>query len=488
VRTLFRLFRLKPYGNQLIDGMAELWLLLAAVNIVAIAICDAIAWAYFGYTTAHGVAAYFAAGLAGVIVFTLVGSLDAMFIMHDRSRGRTWLAFGARVVLVVLTFTVTAPFLTQLFFARDIQAAIARRNEQTIASRRAQLAASFDNRSSETRAMLSLRQRDLEKEIAGSGTSGRYGKGPTAAAIENEIQQLQAQIAATERNKSAELQGFDTDPARYGADVLREGPQTRAATVAELQRSESFRTTQLTIKAFLVFMFLGLVCLKLFQPESVRIYYSAQLQSAYTRLKSGVFNNWIDSREHGEMTPVRFADWYENDQQMRDVTDRLRDQTALAIERLKAQEDAVRVLHDTLQQDIARMHADLGTVVETSTALEQELVAREQELTTVAAKVTEEQQALDDFRYDLAVDLSLRDQQLLIASRTKTVAKLAEHRADAARLAATVGRLRHRLESTRAYENQLRSSLDAAGTESTALTQALQTARQRRLADILAAV
>ena len=492
MKTLLRLFRLKPYGNQLIDGMAELWLLLAAVNIAAIAICDAIAWAYFGYTTAHGYAAYIAAALAGVIVFTLVGSLDAMFIMHDRSRKRTGLlhrdhlAFAARVVLVVLTFTVTAPFLTQLFFARDIQASIARHNEQRIAAKRAQIERSFDDRINESRAFLSLRQGDLEKEIAGSGASGLYGKGPTAAAIENEIAHLQRDMSATERMKAAELQSFDDNPARYGVDVLREGPETRARAVAELEKSASFRATQRTIKAFLLFMFLGLVCLKLFQPESVRIYYSAQLQSAYTRLKSGVFDNWIDSREHGEMTPVRFADWYENDQQVRDVTDRLRDQTALAVERLRAQEDAVRVLHDTLQQDIARMNAGLAASTETNDAVEHELLAREQELSALTAKIAEEQQALEDFRYDLAGDLPLRDQQLLIATRSKTMSKLAEHRAEAVRINATVTRLRHRLESSRTYEQQLRSSLDGANTEIAALSQALQTARQRRLADILA--
>ena len=137
LKTLSRLFTLKPYGNHLIDGMTELWLFLAAVNIVSIALCDAIAWAYFGYTTSQGAAAYITAGLAGIIVFTLVGSLDAMFIMHDRSeRTGAWrerAAVAARVILVILTFTVTAPFLTQLFFARDIAANIQQRNEATIA-------------------------------------------------------------------------------------------------------------------------------------------------------------------------------------------------------------------------------------------------------------------------------------------------------------------------------------------------------------------
>ncbi|MGZ8868870.1 MAG: DUF4407 domain-containing protein, partial [Thermoanaerobaculia bacterium] len=177
LKTLSRLFTLKPYGNHLVDGVTETWLLLAAVNILSIAFCDAVAWAYFGYTTAHGWAAYATAAIAGLIVLTLVGSLDAMFIMHDRSNGRNVLrerlAVAARVVLVILTFTVTAPFLTQLFFARDIEASIKRRNEQTIGVRRAQIAE-----------RLSQRQRDLEKEIAGAGASGRFGKGPTAAAIE----------------------------------------------------------------------------------------------------------------------------------------------------------------------------------------------------------------------------------------------------------------------------------------------------------------
>ncbi|HEX6178043.1 MAG TPA: hypothetical protein VF057_06765, partial [Thermoanaerobaculia bacterium] len=85
-RTLSKLFRLKPYDNHLVDGMAELWLFLAAINIASIALCDAIAWAYFGYTTAQGIAAWLAAALAGAVVFALVGSLDAMFVMQDRAR------------------------------------------------------------------------------------------------------------------------------------------------------------------------------------------------------------------------------------------------------------------------------------------------------------------------------------------------------------------------------------------------------------------
>jgi hypothetical protein len=455
-RTLTKLLTLKPYGNELIDGVAQIWLVLAALNIASIAFCDAIAWAYFGFTTTQGPAAWAVAAIAGLIVFMLVGSVDAMFVMHDRSDRRNArreaLAVAARIVLVILTFTVTAPFLTQLFFARDIEAGIQRQNEQTIAAKRHPIAA-----------RLAARQNDLEKEIAGRGASGRYGRGPTAAAIETEIGALQS-----------ELRAFDQTPpevlaTRYGIDLVREGPDTRARVLAEMERSESFRATRLTIKAFLVFMFLGLLCLKLFQPESVRIYYSGRLQAARAAIDPAEYPRVPD------MKPIRFAEWYEGDQRVRELT-----------ERVQTQENAVRVLQETLRNDIARMDEDLSGSAKNSDELEQQVASVEHDLVAVTARIAEDQQALDDFRYDeLAGELALRDQQLLIASRARTVRKLAEHRAEAARLGTTLNRLRHRLETMRAYESQLRQSLSVARQEAAALTTGLQESRQRRVGEIL---
>ncbi|HEX8153361.1 MAG TPA: DUF4407 domain-containing protein [Thermoanaerobaculia bacterium] len=501
--TLRKLLTLKPYGNEMLDGMAAIWLVLARVNIASIALCDAVAWGYFAYTTTRGAVAYTSAAIAGLIVFLLVASVDAMFVMHDKTQHerdakrirRDHLAVAARIVLVILTFTVTAPFLTQLFFARDIEANIRRRNEQTIAAKRAEVVARFDQRANALRTQATARQRDLESEIAGSGRSGRYGAGPTAAAIEREIAELQTNLAATEAAKTAELRAFDEavqSPEvlanRYGIDLVREGPETRARVVAEMERSATFRATRRTIKAFLIFMFLGLVCLKLFQPESVRIYYSARLQAAYARFRAGVFDHRLDPHEQpgaAGMSPVRFADWYENDQQVRDATDRLRDQTASAVERMKTQEDAVRVLHETLRNDLGRMHEELAAGSNTNEELEQQVAAARHELDVLTTKIAGQQQALDDFRYDVGDDLSLADQQLLLGTRTRTIRTLAENRAAAARLAASLDRLTRRLDVNRAYENQLRESIAAAGTEMSALTKALQDARQKRLADIL---
>jgi hypothetical protein len=515
LKTLSKLFRLKPYGNQLVDGMSEVWMLLAAINIAAIALCDAVAWGYFGYTTTQGWVAWLTAGVAGLIVLTLVGSLDAMFVMHDRTRRKnlksaaepatTWqrlrrnirrdhLAMAARVVLVILTFTVTAPFLTQLFFARDIAASIQRSNEGRVAATRAGLQSSYDSRLERSQQRLATRQRDLEREIAGSGTSGRYGKGPTAGAIEQEIDTLKQDIGRLTAARNSELANYDAAAARpealasrYGVDLVREGPDTRARVIAELEQSPSFRATRRTIKAFLLFMFLGLVCLKLFQPESVRIYYSAELQAAYSRLQAGAFDHRLDSREQqsaGGMTPVRFADWYENDQQLREVTDRLREQTSLAVERLRAQEEAVELLQQTLRSDLARTQEDLATAAKRGDELEQQVTAARQELGALNARIAEERQQLADFRYDTDEELSLRDQQLLISSRNRTARLLGEHQAAAARLTASLTTLTQRLEANRAWEHQLRLSLATAGSEATALSGALHEARQKRIADL----
>ena len=518
MKKFAKLFSLKPYGSELLDGVAEVWLLFAALNIASIALCDALAWGYFAYTTATGYAAYLAAAVAGVVVLMLVGSVDAMFVMHDRTRRtkttastdqaptfrgrirgrlhRDHVAIVARIILVILTFTVTAPFLTQLFFARDIESTIRRRNEQTVATARARMIASFDTKTSELRAQLSARQRDLATEIAGAGSSGRYGRGPTAEAIEAEVRSLERHIVATNEAKAAETGAFDRAVGtselanRYGVDIVEQGPDTRASVIAELERSASFRATRRTIKAFLIFMFLGLVCLKLFQPESVRIYYNARLQAAYARMRAGAFDHRLDPRERsaaGGMNPIRFADWYENDQEVRDATDRLRDQTASAIERLKTQEEALRVLHETLHADMSRMQSDLESSRTRSEELERQVATYQNELSALNAKIAEEQQALDDFRFDLAGDLPLRDQQLLISSRTRTVKRLAERRSAAAGLTVSLQRATRELDSSRVLESQLREALHAVGSEVAVLTKSLQKARQRRAMDILEA-
>jgi chromosome segregation ATPase len=76
-------------------------------------------------------------------------------------------------------------------------------------------------------------------------------------------------------------------------------------------RDYSGARTALTV--FLSFLFLGLVILKLFQPRSVTIYYSEQLQSLYTDYLQGKFDEHLDPHDRPAsgvpMTPQRFEEW-----------------------------------------------------------------------------------------------------------------------------------------------------------------------------------
>lgn len=524
MKTLIKLFTLKPYGDDLADGMAQIWLLMARLNILAVAFVDGTAWFYLGFTTSQGTGAYITGAIVGLIAFVLVGSLDASFIMHDPSErkpededddpppagapatARAWywlrhkvhrdhLAIGVRIVLVVLSFTVTAPFLTQLFFARDITAEIVRNNERTTSTKRDEIIREYDRQIDESTALLATRQNDLSAEIAGAGQSGRYGKGPTAKAIDAEIHQLQDDIAKARARKTENVAAFDTASKQpelmaklYGVDFVREGPDTRARVVSELEKSPAFRATRRTIKAFLLFLFLCLLALKFFQPASVKVYFTAKLQAAWSRLKAGIFDKQIEEAERagkGGMPPLYFADWYLNQQHVRELTDQMKQQAALQIERVKIEDETIRIVQESLATRTTRMNEDLAHATRESETIEQRLASQRTDLKVLNAKIAEQQQELDDFRHDRHEDLSLRDKQFLISGRDKTVRQLADNRAKASDLNASITRLTEQLQRNRAYEQRISASIDAAGAEAAALAKLIARSRRQKLGDIL---
>lgn len=517
MKKFFRLITLKPYGNNLTDGVVDISLFIAMLNVASVAFCDAIAWAYLGYTTAAGWAGYVSGAIAGVIALTLVGSLDATFVMHDTSHagaetppplpvgsGRIarivhWLrtnirrsqaAVGVRIVLVVLSFTVTAPFLTQLFFSRDISAAIERQNEQTLAMKRMEVAAKYDSQLMQLSSRLATRSKDLEAEVAGAGRSGRYGDGPTAQTIRAEISQLQNEIGRVQAARTAELHLFDTaSPAvrakNFGVDLQREGPDTRARVVAEMEKSPAFRATRRTIKAFLVFLFLGLVSLKLFQPAAVKVYFNAELQAAYSRLTAGLFDPQLDPREHAGagMAPLHFARWYERRQHVREVTEELRDRAAQVTERLKLREEAYGTMQQNLTSDIAKMNQDLSAAVKANEDLEQKLTAARAELTSINTSIAEQEQELHDFA-QMRDDLPLRERQFLIDGRMKASRMLSSNRVRANELTATIAKLTSQLDTSRNYCQTIGASIAQAGHDLVEVNKLVTEARRQSVRDL----
>src|SRR5437764_1861454 len=83
IKKLFRPLTLKAYDDKLTNGVVDIWLFFVRLNIAAIALCDAVAWSHLARISTPGDMGKFAAGIVGLIVLVIVGSVDASFVMHD---------------------------------------------------------------------------------------------------------------------------------------------------------------------------------------------------------------------------------------------------------------------------------------------------------------------------------------------------------------------------------------------------------------------
>jgi DNA repair exonuclease SbcCD ATPase subunit len=86
--------------------------------------------------------------------------------------------------------------------------------------------------------------------------------------------------------------------------------ETRKA-LDELRSRPENRAVELAVRMFLGFLFGGLLVLKLFEPSSVRLYFSEVLQQEYQRYLLGVFDSRLPTTEmstkaQGRMSPQRF--------------------------------------------------------------------------------------------------------------------------------------------------------------------------------------
>ena len=330
-----RRLALKPFGDKLLTRSADFWLFSARLIILTMATAEGIAWGYMGALMSRA-NPILAAATAGVFVFVLVWIIDATFMTLDLSRGfyervllgkeeSPWreklkLAGGiaARVAIVSASLFITAPFLAQAIFAEDVNEEMSRRNAGAVASKRADVERPFVARGSELRREQQLLEQQRIQEAAGIGLSGKYGRGPALETIERQLADKRGELAAVEASRTSALQHFDglTQPQleqQYGVRFLAPGVHSSGELLRDLLKSPQFTGAELAIRAFLVFLFLGLLILKVFQPRSVAVYFNEQLHSVYDEYRKGLFDNYLPEAERassgGTMDPLRFEDW-----------------------------------------------------------------------------------------------------------------------------------------------------------------------------------
>ena len=336
------LFSIKPYGNNLCTPGAKYWIVCIRLVIVVMALAEAIAWGYLGSLFGRGPVGYIAAGIAFLFVFLIIWIIDVSFVTLDMSKAHydnkimkkeetsSWLdtlkiSIGllGRVAIVVVSLSISAPFIAQIVFMQDIDNEMESRNLARVASVSDSLLAQKDLEIAQLDTLILEKENELITETAGKGESGNYGFGPVTQAMERNIQRLKDERATTIEEREEMGDAFaqlsiDEFAARYNVDLVNNGVQARAAILNSLTQNPEYKTAKRAITAFLAFIFAALVLLKLFQPRSVRIYFNEKLQDLYREYLAGTLNKWIAKEEqvteNGEprMSPLRFEDWSVN--------------------------------------------------------------------------------------------------------------------------------------------------------------------------------
>lgn len=340
-RKLISFFPFRPFGNILLTDKAAGWFRIVFILVLVMALAESLSWAYIGSTFYPGIAGYISAAVVGGFVFCLVLAVDATLMTLDRAnpsyaevlydekkskmtRLKDYGGIGARILVVSMSLLVTAPFVTQMIFSRDIRREIESVNKTVIAEVRKAIEKKHDDKIGEAQTSLAEQRDLLVKEIGGKAGSvtGQHGYGPTARAIQERITAIEAQISTLTSERSAELDSFDLALKENDNQELRDrwalvladaSPLKRGEMIQKIESTPGFQRTEIAIKSLLAFLFISLLILKIFQPRAVRIYLSEALQDEWKRYEAGAFDGWLEPGDRSvarprAMTPFRFED------------------------------------------------------------------------------------------------------------------------------------------------------------------------------------
>ena len=334
-RRVLRYVSLRPYGSNLLTPAGAFWIFAVRIAILLMASVEAISWSYAAFYLATGGIRWLAGAGAFLFTFATVCLIDASLMTLDRwarrydhrvtsepradwaDRSRDVLSIGTRVGLVALSMYITAPFLAQLMFNDDIERALGDERAAIRATARQTLLEPINTRLPALQAQLDERRSALDAEVAGAGRSGKYGDGVAArqirasmAAVEDE----RTTLTAEHQRLAGEFDGM-SDAAvaeRFKLAMPGDSFQERARALAAI-RNDSYRLTERAVQAFLGFLFVALVLLKLFEPRSVKVYFSERLQGLYRQYRGGLFDPHLEPAERSvgsaSMSALRFEDW-----------------------------------------------------------------------------------------------------------------------------------------------------------------------------------
>lgn len=240
------------------------------------------------------------------------------------------------------------------------------------------------------------------------------------------------------------------------------------------------------IKWFLAFLFLTLLTLKLFQPRSVRRYYSDELQVAWTNYLSGEYDARLSPNRQSDkhrMTPSQFVRWYETQQRGIEEVQAVKDHVANRLAILQTQREALEAVRGDRAEVMTKMREDLDAARRTKTELDQKVASAEQQLAQLRIRIADGQRELTDFKWDskMSEGLSLRDRANYVALVTDLMShkqrcerQLEQNRNSASALEREIGALEEQQAENDTYRGHITTHLMQNGEIESELRRAIE--------------
>lgn len=425
---------LSPHGAKLRTASARVWLFFAGLLVFLMALSESIAWGYMGSLFGDGVTRWFTAAITGLIVFAVIFVIDASLVELDRAhpehsvtistpesaqggaRVPAWVTITLRIAVLICSMTITAPYLAELVFSKDIAQFQEARANENIDRARSSLVARYDKAIQGKNQEAETKRTDFERECAGHGLSGVYGCGPASRALLTHVDDLEAQRDGLLREKTEKLNAFN-DLAKewrknreklaslYNISLPSASPLENRAALSALESRPEIKGAEVAVKGFLALLFTGLLLLKLYEPTSIRLYFSELLQMEYMRYLAGAYDDALHPNERSSspygISPQRFYDFLRERRQdtaalaLEEML-YIRNATVEAVDALKEEHDRVGNAHRECDAKSTRLTAELSRV----SAERDEHLAKHEELVSAPA-VTLDEQGHFEFRTHL---------------------------------------------------------------------------------------
>lgn len=334
--AIVRYLTLRPFGAEMLTPGVALWTLSARALVFLMAACEGVAWGYVGSLFSETWGRWPIAVCVGSAMFAVVWVIDAQFLTVDRAyldhvrlllrreptaaenRGARAAMAGVliRIAFVLASLTITAPFLSQLVFSRDIESHLSSGDTDAVSERRAALEQAHRAALEPIAAKAHDAQVRLEKEIGGAGASGRYGYGPTARSIEDEIASLTDEQTTLVARQTEETSNFESAvdrwqktgdaselSSRWSVSMQSRGILGHWSAFQVVRASEEHAQVELVIKAFLALLFLGVLILKFYEMSSCKLYFSEILQDYWQAWRAGAYDRLLPERDRSGATP-----------------------------------------------------------------------------------------------------------------------------------------------------------------------------------------